>query len=345
MNAVIVDIKGHRAAALSEDGCVRKIPNAAYELGQQIELFEEKPLPFRASLRRVSGLAAAAVLVLGLGAGTAYALPYGVVSLDVNPAVEYTINCFDYVLSAEGVNEDGKSLLETMDRSQLLHRKIDTAVSATMEQLENANYLNEEKNSVLISAGTKNDNHSERLLIRLEEESRESGFEFYGEQVSLEEIEIAHEAGLTAGRQQMIERLGETRGEDFSPEDWADRPVEEIAEAFGRPGEKAPEGHTEQMAAPAPDGVFPEGEIPGQNTQAEPPALPEHQPGEGMTPPSGDSLPAEPEEVQAAADGTFEAPREPAAPAVSEGFSGPPAGPGGDFQPGNGPHAPGGGKT
>ncbi|MCR5087951.1 MAG: hypothetical protein K6C08_00375 [Oscillospiraceae bacterium] len=345
MNAVIVDIKGRWAAALKEDGCVEKIPNAAYEFGQEIELFEKKPQAFRLPLRRISGLAAAAALVLALGAGTAYAMPYGVVSLDVNPAVEYTINCFDYVLSAHGVNEDGKELLETMDQSQLCHRKIEAAVSATMEQLEAADYLSGERNSVLVSAGTKSEAHSEKLLARLEEESREAGYEFYGEQVSMEEVESAREAGLTAGRQQMIQRLGEINGEGFSPEDWAERPVQEIAEAFGRPAEGRPQNEAPQPADAADEEALPGGERPDRSSEAEPPALPEQLPGEGLTPPFGAASDTEAAVTAASGESPAEVPQGGFAPPAPDGNHAPPAGPGGDFPHGNGQQNPSGGKT
>ena len=38
MKAVIVDLQGKYAAALDETGSVVRIPNAAYRIGQEIEL-------------------------------------------------------------------------------------------------------------------------------------------------------------------------------------------------------------------------------------------------------------------------------------------------------------------
>ena len=40
MKAVIVDLQGKYAAALDETGSVLRIPNAAYRIGQEIELHE-----------------------------------------------------------------------------------------------------------------------------------------------------------------------------------------------------------------------------------------------------------------------------------------------------------------
>ena len=117
MNAVIVDIQGRYAAALREDGSVVRIRNHNYEIGQQLDLHDIKPsgLP-RVWKRAISG-AAAALLIVVAGAGTAYAMPYGTVTLDTDTdsSLVYTINCFDYVLDVQGGNESGKTLLLEMD--------------------------------------------------------------------------------------------------------------------------------------------------------------------------------------------------------------------------------------
>ena len=94
MKAVIVDLQGKYAAALDETGSVVRIPNAAYRIGQEIEL-HTVPSARLNMRRKIAATAAAAVLVLGLGSGTAYALPCGTVSLDAASSIEYTVNCFN----------------------------------------------------------------------------------------------------------------------------------------------------------------------------------------------------------------------------------------------------------
>ena len=73
MKAVIVDFRDGHAAALRDDGCVVKVRDAGYELGQVIELHERVQPRWR---RTVFSLAAAAALLLSIG-GAAYATPYG----------------------------------------------------------------------------------------------------------------------------------------------------------------------------------------------------------------------------------------------------------------------------
>lgn len=226
MKAVIVDLLDGQAAALCEDGRVVKLPDAGYSLGQKIEVHARK----RARpkwLRAVSSVAAAAVLVLGIG-GTAWATPYGVVTLDVNPSLEYTINCFDYVLSVSGVNEDGRALLAGMDQKQLVRRHIGEALSASVAQLEAEEWL-QEGEEVLLAAGARRNAHAEKLLNTLQTglSRGDHALDVHAFTVSRDEIETAHKTGMSAGRRHVLGELGEDGGE-LSSADWADRPVAEL---------------------------------------------------------------------------------------------------------------------
>ncbi len=168
MNAVIVDIRKKQAAALDETGHVVRIPNVNYEIGQTIELHEVKPVRAPTMLKRLSTGVAAAVLVAMIGTGTAYAMPYGTVTLDGDTSIEYTINCFDYVLDVKGTNEEGEALLAEIDTRQLCHRRIDTAVAATMERMEYPTSADFPEAEPRIVADTGNDHHTERLQQELE---------------------------------------------------------------------------------------------------------------------------------------------------------------------------------
>ncbi len=110
MKVVIVDLKGRYAAALAENGEIKRIVNNHYEIGQEIELYDIKevrqPRFAPRVIRRVVAVAAA-VIVLAIGSmATAYAIPYGTVSLESDPSIEYTINCFDYVIGVKALNDN-----------------------------------------------------------------------------------------------------------------------------------------------------------------------------------------------------------------------------------------------
>ena len=172
MNTVIVDIKGKYAAALTDAGEVKRIFNNRYEIGQEIELYDiqeiNQPYCVRKIVRRVVAVAAAIVILAVGGMATAYAIPYGTVSLESDPSVEYTINCFDYVIGVNALNEDGEELLSEMDVSQLRHHKIDDAVKTTVEQLEKDVRFDTDNAGVNISAHTGSSEHTDRLQQNLD---------------------------------------------------------------------------------------------------------------------------------------------------------------------------------
>lgn len=165
MKAVIVDFRDGHAAALRDDGCVVKVRDAGYELGQVIELHERVQPRWR---RTVFSLAAAAALLLSIG-GAAYATPYGTVTLDADPSIQYTINMFDYVLDVKAENEEGEALLAELDIRQLRHRPVDSAITSAMQQLEQRRAPEDAVLSVSVSADTRNERHTERLRRELEQ--------------------------------------------------------------------------------------------------------------------------------------------------------------------------------
>ena len=160
-----------------------------------------------------------------------YATTYGTVSMDVNPSIEYTINRFDRVLRVTGVNEDGQAVLDAMDKKQLLHKTINEALIATVSQLEADGYWNEEENTVVLSSGTGNDEHSAALAASLEEQFS-SQTEVYSTAVTREEIASAHEKGMTAGRMRLLDEIERKEPELFREADWADRPVKDLMFAY-----------------------------------------------------------------------------------------------------------------
>lgn len=177
MNAVIVDIRGRYAAALREDGSVIRIRNHGYEIGQQLDLHEPRSAGMpRVWKRAVSGTVAAALVIMA-GAGTAYAMPYGTVTLDTDEdsSLVYTINCFDYVLDVKGGNESGETLLLEMDKRELRHHPVDRAVSATVEKLGKDQNDGQPNDNFRITADAGNRRHREKLQEKLDGFSRQEG--------------------------------------------------------------------------------------------------------------------------------------------------------------------------
>lgn len=69
----------------------------------------------RVRIRFAPGYAAAVVclfLLIGTGGYFAYSRPVSYISVDVNPSIELSINCFGKVVSTEAYNDDGKDVID-----------------------------------------------------------------------------------------------------------------------------------------------------------------------------------------------------------------------------------------
>lgn len=227
MNGVVVDIKGKQAALLTEDGTIRKVPDRGYAIGDTIFGQQRGVVPFRRILRYAATAAATLIAVMGIGAGTAYAVPYGTVSVDVNPSIEYTVNVFDYVLSVKGVNADGEAILSELDAKTLKHHPITEAVASTLQQIESEGYFEKEGADVLIAVAAPHAGHAEQLRSDLEQTAaKDMDIPTRSLTATLEDVELAHENGTTAGRlweknqspDQPTENRWEGPAQTFSPE-------------------------------------------------------------------------------------------------------------------------------
>lgn len=82
------------------------------------------------------------------GLGTSSNALAAVVSLDVNPSIELKVDKDEEVISATGLNADGKKVLEGMD---LEDTDLDVAVNAIIGSMLKHGYLSEMQNSILLS--------------------------------------------------------------------------------------------------------------------------------------------------------------------------------------------------
>lgn len=76
------------------------------------EYVRRRPSPLR---RWAPALACLLVVVLALGGCGVYFTPAATVQIQINPAVELTVNRFDRVIGTTALNEDGQQLLDSLD--------------------------------------------------------------------------------------------------------------------------------------------------------------------------------------------------------------------------------------
>ena len=122
--------------------------------------------------RRLSGLIAACLMVAILGGSGFYyqrvCAVASVVSLDVNPSVELTVNRGERVISCTPLNEEAKEILADMGAgADLKGAKLDVAVNAIVGSLVRNGYLSSISSAIMISVEDKDTVRAEKLQREL----------------------------------------------------------------------------------------------------------------------------------------------------------------------------------
>ncbi len=243
MKSVVVEIKAGYAAVLSEDGCISKVKDKNYIVGQVIEM-KNNNLKNINKLVMCSALTAMIAIVGGITLW-AYKTPYSYVSLDVNPSIEYSLNRFDKVISITAVNDDGQEILNELELDKLKNQKIEDAVAETVNQISEDGYFdnsidNDIDGGIIIATSGEDQEKSDELAEKLQE-SLETEIEEIGEDITLETISVgfervqkAKELGVTPGKLNLVEKLqnSSSNPESIILEEWLNKPVKEIMSAI-----------------------------------------------------------------------------------------------------------------
>ena len=112
-----------------------------------------------------------ALVLVGGGGGLFYHSANAVasvVSLDVNPSIELTVNRNEKVLSCAALNEDAAAVLFSMNGgADLVGTKLDVAVNAIVGALLRSGYLDDISSAILISVEDSDQNRAARLQEEL----------------------------------------------------------------------------------------------------------------------------------------------------------------------------------
>ncbi|MGI6007566.1 MAG: anti-sigma-I factor RsgI family protein [Ruminococcus sp.] len=166
--------------------------------------------------------AALCLLFLLLCGNFLFLTPTASISIDINPSVELDINRFDQVVSVNGYNQDGRELADSLS---LKFMDYHDAVLRLMENDQITALLS--RNEILTIAVAGSDgSQCERILSDLE--SCTDGHEnTHCYSASSEEMEAAHELGLSCGRYQAFLEL-QSLDPDITPEEVQNMTMREI---------------------------------------------------------------------------------------------------------------------
>ncbi len=168
------------------------------------------------TIRNLTAIAAAAVLLVGGGAGFAvYNNNYKVastISLDVNPSVEITANKKEDVLAVTALNDDGRKIIGDMDFSG---SSIDVTVNALIGSMLREGYLSDLANSILISVDDADAARGAALQKKLADDINTilQTNAFDGAVLSQTIVKdsdawtLAEEYGITAGKAQLVNEI------------------------------------------------------------------------------------------------------------------------------------------
>ena len=177
MTYLVMECHPGYAVVLDQTGRFLKVANLNYQVGETVSFViectaEEEPVTIH-SLRRRRILLSAASLAASfflavLGTWHVCLTPYGAVRIQINPDLKLTVNRLDYVISADGLNDDGLRLLDGYRfRGQKLEQASDDLADRAMEM----GYL-KEGGQILLTLESSHENWiaktEDRLLTELE---------------------------------------------------------------------------------------------------------------------------------------------------------------------------------
>ena len=128
-NAVVLAVKNKKAVVLASGGIFAQIPDQHYFVGQKIVWTQRRPL------RRALLMAACLTLLLSSsGWAAAKYLPWTVISVALGETgVQYRLNAWNEVLSAESLTADGQALLDTVEAAS--HEPLASVMARTLSTL------------------------------------------------------------------------------------------------------------------------------------------------------------------------------------------------------------------
>lgn len=225
---VIVAKKNHpQYIGLSSTGQFIKFRNnSQLQIGEMADI---KPNTFSVAPRLVAGIAAAIFLTSASIFGYAYSVPVNYLYVDINPSIELTVNCFDRVISAKGLNTDGEVLLS---ETSLNYISTEKSIEKILEKSVEKGYMAENLENVVLL----NTSGDEKVLKGIKEKvtnfTENGGLKNIKPEVQVEsidntQVQEAKKQHISAGKLKLIEKAT-LKNPQLSKEQMVDMPVRDI---------------------------------------------------------------------------------------------------------------------
>lgn len=139
--------------------------------------------------------ALACIVLLLVGGQRLYFAPTVEISIDINPSIELGINRFNRIISLKSYNDDGERLIDSLDIKFMDYTE---AVNQIIESEDVASLLSNDEVLTIAVIGSDNAQSKEILSnIQACTSGKNNTYCYYAHS---EEVEAAHEAGLSYGK-------------------------------------------------------------------------------------------------------------------------------------------------
>ena len=181
-----------------------------HEKGKVIYMEKKRTSP----LRSFAAIAAVLVLIIaGVFAVKNLGAPSdtlaAVVSLDVNPSIELNVDKDEKIISAKGLNDDGRRVLGDME---LEGSSLEVAVNAVIGSMLKNGYLDDMANSILVSVSGVNGYDADKLRSTLADDVNRQleNCSVLSQDVSnadSDTVKLADKYGITVGKAALIRQI------------------------------------------------------------------------------------------------------------------------------------------
>lgn len=182
MKGIILDFDGKYVIVVTHKGDFKRIYNNYHgcQVGDEIEIKDSFFGSWISSNRKVLAIAACLLLVvIGCYGVSGFVTPNTYVTMDINPSVELSLNRYERVLEARGLNSDGAAIVKS--NREFRNMKLKDALEILLTRAKESEYLRPNKNTVMLTVSNANDSISQDLENQLKDIA----------ETKLNEIEVA----------------------------------------------------------------------------------------------------------------------------------------------------------
>ena len=235
---IVCEIENNKAVVMLNGGSFVSVnAKSGWKRGDLVPVESQ---PFSTIVSSKAFYAAAAcficIVLLGFGGNKLYYTPTSLISIDINPSIELTLNRFDRVIGVRYFNNEGKDVLSSI---KLIHRKYEQAIDVLMASSALTPYLAAEEVLITFTVQSDNPGRDNAILDMLNHEveslSRQhSALHGNCEVISRELVNEAHAKGVSPGKYGALLKLKESKP-DINIDNYREMSLREIMKITRQP--------------------------------------------------------------------------------------------------------------